>query len=197
MRLIEAFLKDIDAQWSPGPEKFSLRIIGSAALFLQTDYERGTKDSDVWETEAMTGEIKAALTKIAGKGSVLHQKHRIYLDIVINGLPFLPQGPHFHKLDRINKSLNHIQIEALDIVDVVVSKIARFKADDVADISSMIKQRVVPHGEFVKRFQSALDVSSLGAKADKFTSYIKNFHAVERDFFGVAETEIDSPEWAG
>lgn len=45
MKLIREFLSEIDAHWKPiGAVPIRLRIIGSAALMLQTDYQRGTKD---------------------------------------------------------------------------------------------------------------------------------------------------------
>ncbi|MEZ4268762.1 MAG: hypothetical protein R3F39_20595 [Myxococcota bacterium] len=45
------FFREIDAikALSRFP-RFKLRIVGSTALFLQTDYRRGTKDSDAVET---------------------------------------------------------------------------------------------------------------------------------------------------
>ena len=51
MPLINDFFIDIDRHWGASTEgKIPLRIIGSSALMLQTNYERGTKDSDVLET---------------------------------------------------------------------------------------------------------------------------------------------------
>ncbi len=51
MKVVEEFFRELDHEWEPGQEgKITLLIIGSGALFLQTDYERGTKDSDVLET---------------------------------------------------------------------------------------------------------------------------------------------------
>jgi hypothetical protein len=195
--LIESFLKDIDERAKPVSGVIRLHVIGSAALLLQTDHERGTKDSDVWETTDMTTEIKASLSAIAGKGSPIHHKHRMWLDFVPNGLPFLPQKPRFHSIHRLNRSLTRLHIEALDIVDTVVSKLARFNASDVEDISAMVKRGLAPHGEFVRRFRAALDAASMGAQADEFSRYVTNFHAIERDHYRVRETEIDVPDWAG
>ena len=57
MKLIEQFLHDLDREWKPDQEgKIPLSIIGSGALFLQTDYDRGTKDSDILETPAISPE---------------------------------------------------------------------------------------------------------------------------------------------
>lgn len=78
MPLVEDFFKDIDARWVwPQPEKIRLRIIGSAALMLQTDYERGTKDSDVLETAELVAETKDRLLQLAGIDTDLHARHRL------------------------------------------------------------------------------------------------------------------------
>ena len=52
MKNVEAFFLELDGQWRvSGKGKIRLPIIGSSSLFLQTNYARGTKDSDVLETE--------------------------------------------------------------------------------------------------------------------------------------------------
>jgi len=67
MALIEEFLTEIDRLWKPeAPGKIPLRIIGSAALMLQDDYERGTKDGDVLETKDITPAVKDQLLALAG-----------------------------------------------------------------------------------------------------------------------------------
>ena len=70
MRAHERFFREIDEKWrGPATDKIPLRVIGSAALMLQTDYARGTNDGDVLETASITGEIKKALKVKAAKFS--------------------------------------------------------------------------------------------------------------------------------
>ena len=196
MSVIEALFLDVDEAWTwPVSAKIPLRIIGSAALMLQADYERGTKDSDVLETSALTAEASQRLEKIAGRGSALHTKHRLYVDIVPNGLPFLPQAPKCHDLADLNTRLTHFDIEALDIVDVVVSKLKRFDANDVSDIEAMVQRALVSHDALILRFQAAVDWFAGDARAGDLPKYVSKLHAVERDIFGVPETEIDLPSW--
>ncbi len=103
MRALEEFFQDLDGHWrGPIDARIRLRLIGSAALMLQTDYRRGTKDSDVLETTNLTDEIKTRLLAIAGKNSPLFERHRLYLEIVAPGLPFLPHGPAWHTLAALN-----------------------------------------------------------------------------------------------
>lgn len=197
MSFIDEFFKDIDACW-PLPtkgEKIHLRIIGSTALMLQTDYRRGTKDSDVLETTELTGDTKDHLLALAGSGTPLYVRHRLYIEIVQQALPFLPQIARYHSLTELNASLRHFEIEVLDIVDVVVSKLKRYNTNDVSDIEAMVDMGLVPHEQLVSRFRAAVDIYSYDARAEDLPKYVENLHRVERDSLGVSETEIELPDW--
>lgn len=191
-----SFFQDIDRRWeSDREEKLRLRVIGSAALMLQTDYVRGTKDSDILETTELAAADKNRLLELAGVGSRVAQRHRMYLEIVSSGLPFLPQSPHWHPLPELNPLLKHLTIEVLDVVDVVVSKLKRFSASDADDVRAMTEKGLVEHRRLIERFQSAVDVYGGDARADDLPKYVKNLHRVERDHLGVPETEIELPAW--
>jgi len=191
-----SFFQDIDRRWeSAREEKLRLRVIGSAALMLQTDYVRGTKDSDILETTELAAADKNRLLELAGVGSRVAQRHRMYLEIVSSGLPFLPQSPHWHPLPELNPLLKHLTIEVLDVVDVVVSKLKRFSASDADDVRAMTESGLVEHRRLIERFRSAVDVYGGDARADDLPKYVKNLHRVERDHLGVPETEIELPAW--
>ena len=193
---IEGFFKAIDNHWvQPAPGKIRLGVIGSAALLLQTDYDRGTKDSDILEALDLTSGIKRGLLELAGQGSDIHKRHRLYLDFVPSGLPFLPQAPVFHFLHALNATLRHFQVEALDVVDVIVSKLKRFNANDVGDIQAMVKRDLVGHEALISRFKSAVDAFSIDARAEELPLQVRNLHTVERDMLGVAESKIELPDW--
>src|SRR5262245_11345863 len=99
MAIIEDFLRDLDSRWDGRPSpKLRLQIIGSAALMMQAKYVRGTKDSDVLETAELSGPIQKKLRDLAGPGTELHARHRLYVDIVGMAVPFLPQIPSWHPL---------------------------------------------------------------------------------------------------
>lgn len=113
---VEAFLIAIDKGWAqPSSTKITLCVIGSTSLLLQTDYVRGTKDSDVLETIDMAPEVKQALLALAGEDSLLAARHRMYLDIVARAIPFLPLAPTWHPMKELSSKLAHFQLEALDI----------------------------------------------------------------------------------
>ncbi|MBI5242785.1 MAG: hypothetical protein HY922_03750 [Elusimicrobia bacterium] len=172
-----------------------MRVIGSGALFLQTDYDRATKDGDVLETLQLTAEIKEKLTALAGKRTPLHKRTGLYLDIVLPGLPFLPHGPRFHLLKTLNDDLRHFSIEALDVTDVAVSKLKRFNQSDADDVRAMIDKDFVKHGILIERFKAAVDGFSMDSRAGDFPHFIENLHRVERDMLRVPESDIDLPDW--
>jgi hypothetical protein len=196
MPLIHDFFRDVDRLWKRSTkERVSLRIIGSSALMLQTGYERGTKDSDVLETAGLTQDIKAQLLAVAGQGTALCQKHRLYVDIVPGGIPFLPQRALYHELHELNAGLSHLELSVLDVVDVVVAKLKRFHGDDRSDIEAMVKLDLVPHARLLQRFKEAVDYFLGDAREVDLPRYRRNLNTVERDYLAVEETEIEFPEW--
>ena len=194
MSAFEEFFRELDGRWPP-TGRISLRIIGCSALTLQADYDRGTKDSDVLETAELTSETKNRLLGLAGRGTDLHDRHRLYIDIVSEGIPFLPQGPNWHPLTELNASLRHFDLLALDIVDVVVSKLKRFSANDLSDIAAMVDRGLVPHDMLISRFRAAIALFEMDARANLLSGYVKNLHQVERDLMDLCETEIELPRW--
>lgn len=196
MKPLELFLRDIDAAWKPlRPDRQPLYLIGSGALLLQTDYHRATKDSDILEAVDLDDATKRGLVALAGKNTALHTRHRTYVEIVRQGLPFLPQRPLWHASADFDAGLQHFSILMLDVVDVTVSKLARFHSDDRADIQAMIARGQVSHAALIGRFEAAKDVRQDTAYADDLPKYVDNLHRVERDYLGVEETEIELPGW--
>ena len=193
---IELFLLNIDAEWPAGGPKILFRVIGSTALMLQTAYSRGTKDSDVLGVDPVIGQVGDALLALAGKDTDLHRKRRVYLDVVGSGVPLLPRPPKWNRIETLNANLRSFEIVALDITDVVVSKLKRLHDNDKADIKAMIDRDLVGHAHLVDRFISAADVFSMDARAQHLTRYAQNLNWVERECLGVAETEYQLPPWA-
>ena len=196
MKQLRHFLRELDDAWKPlGSSRQTLPLIGSGALMLRTDYERGTKDGDVFQTSDITDSVKSRLLVLGGRGTPLHTRHRLYIDVVDNGLPFLPQVPVWHALSELNATLTHFDVLVLDVVDVVVSKLKRFHANDRADISAMIERGLVTHDRLVERFEAAVDIWKDDARAEDLPQYVANLQTLERDEFFVPESEIDLPSW--
>lgn len=193
MAAFEAFFRDLDDAWGSRP--LTLHLIGAAALMLQTDYRRGTKDSDVLETRSLAKADKERLLELGGQGTSLSAQHRLYIDVVGNGIPFLPHGPRFVVCDALNRNLSNLRVEVLEVVDVVVSKLKRFHANDQSDIAAMIELDMVPHHRLIERFRSAVEAFSMDARAAELPMYVARLHRLERDSYGVALSDIDLPDW--
>jgi Nucleotidyltransferase of unknown function (DUF6036) len=198
MSAIEEFLRDVDRSWRVPTEstKIRLDIIGASALRLQTELTRGTKDSDVLQTNQLTDEIQAALIELAGVDTALHGKHRLYIEVVSQGVPFLAHAPKWHELAELSASLMHFDVRVLDIVDVVVSKLKPFRASDRQDIDEMIEAGRVPHDQLIERFEAAFDRFIYDARVSDLPAYVANLNAVEEDSYGVAPTPLETPDWA-
>ena len=193
---IDDFLRDLDRGWDGAPgERLTLHVIGSTALMLQVDYERGTKDSDILTTDRVDANVRQRLLALAGPGTLLHTRHRLYLDVVANGVPFLPHVSRWHPQRELDAGLRNLEILALDVVDVVVSKLKPFRPQDRDDIAAMVDRGLVPHAALLARFRAAADRFMYDARANDLVHYVANLHRVERDLLGVAESEIELPSW--
>jgi len=193
MKLVERFLLELARGWTHASRP-TLRILGSTALILQTDYIRGTKNSDVLRTAELDEATSEKLLSLGGSKSPLAARWNHYLDIVPNGLPLLPHAPKWHPL-VLSDAPATLSFEVLDVVDVVVSKLKRFGENDRGDIDAMIERGLVSHASLVERFESAIDDFSHDARAEHLPRYIRNFNEVERDSLGVDESVIELPDW--
>lgn len=192
MGRLEDFFVELDAKWPEQPQApIELLVIGCGALMLQTRYERGTNDGDVLETLELTPEIKTKLVSLAGKQSTIHKRTSVYIDIVGNGIPFLPLHPLWREVPTLDRTFVSFRVKALDVVDVVVSKLKRLSANDLDDIEAMVNRGSVPHDRLLERFRSAFDLWSADARASSLPQYVRNLNQVERDILAASETPFD------
>jgi len=198
MTPIEDFLFGLDRLWSRDVEtpdkRIPLWVIGSCALMLQVAYLRGTKDGDVLKSLAIDEAVKTRLLLLGGPGTALARDCGIYMDVVPSGLPFLPHPPLFHPVERLNMTMRNFQVEALDIVDVVVSKLKRFNANDRKDIEAMANLGHLDPEVLIQRFRSAADGCLGSAQADDLALCAERLNAVERDWLYTDETTFDFEE---
>jgi len=195
VKVIEEFFRELDHEWKSGQEgKITLLVIGSGALFLQTDYERGTKDSDVLETPEISPDVSKRLRALAGRGSPLFKKYRVFLDIVRAPIPFLPQTPIFHPVPGF-KNFKNFEVKVLDVVDVAVSKLKPFRPQDKKDIEFLANKKLLPYDRLLERFHLVLDYYSMDARAGDFPKFLENLNTVERDMLFVPESKIELPDY--
>ena len=168
---------------------------GLLTFFFHPAVGRMERLVNVFDAFGLAVETKEHLLRIAGVGTELATRRLMYVDIVRNGVPFLPHVPRWHAIDELNRKLTRLEVFVLDVVDVVVSKLKPFRPNDRSDIDAMIALDLVPHDLLVERFRSAADDWAGGATADRLPLYVKNLNEVERDMLGEDETEIELPSW--
>jgi len=191
---IRQFLAAIDAKWKAvGGEPITLQVIGSAALMLQCDYDRGTKDGDILESKEIPPAVKTQLLALADKGTDLSKDFRMHIDIVRSAILFVPQRLIFHPVPDLR--LKNFSVEALDVVDVAVSKLNRFNQSDKNDIRAMADRGLVDHKKLIARFEAAIDMFSTDARSEEFPHYIKNLRFVEKEILDVPSADIELPLW--
>ena len=155
---------------------------------LQADYERGTKDSDILETDELSAEVRERLIALGGEGTALHTRNKLYIEFVASGFPLLPQEPVWLDIPDLNRELAHFRVEVLQVVDVVVSKLKRFHSADVQDIEAMVDLDLVTHEALLGRFRAAVDCFLMDSRAEELPKCVKNLNRVERDMLGVEES---------
>ncbi len=190
MSTIEDLLRAIDAVWTPriNEQRILLRVLGQTALYLQTGYERGTKDGDILETHQVSGDVRERLEALAGSGTKVAKKHGIYLDIVGASIPLLPRDPLWHSYPM---GLSHFDVVMLDVADVLVSKLIRYISTDRDDIRAMVDGDFVEHATLHPRFKDVIERYQFDARADRLPGMIDRFNEIERDLFLVEESEFE------
>lgn len=125
----------------------------------------------------------------------LAKKHNFYLDIVGQGVPFLPHPILFHPLEKLNERLDNFRIEVLDITDVVVSKLKPFRAQDVDDIRQMVLLNLLDAKKLIRRFMAAKEYWLMDARSEDLPQCLENLNTVLRDFLEAREISIEWPSW--
>lgn len=187
------FFMELDAIWAKeGTPRLLLKVIGAGALELIADFRRGTKDSDVIQTEEI-GTHSKRLLEIAGPGSDLAIRHGTHLELVAPGMPFLPQGPRY-EIPKGLENLESLEVRALHPVDVAVSKLKPYRAQDAADIAMLAQSGLLIHADFLTRFKSAIELAALGARREELPRILERFNLVEQDHLGVNPTPVELPD---
>lgn len=145
-------------------------------------------------TDQITVEIESALLGLAGKGTAVHRRHRMYLEFLGAAFPFLPLEPLWHGV-VFGMAHRHFRLEVLDVVDVVIAKLARFHKTDRDDIAAMAERELIEPGRFAERFQSAVEQWSHDARADDLPRIVRNFHQVQSDDLFVWPSRVELPAW--
>ena len=130
-----SFFREIDASLT---EQTALEILGGFVVTQVYGAARSTADVDVVSINPK--KLSQTLLKIAGEGSYLHKKHRVYLDSV--GIAPLPENYEERLGELAAGAFKNLRLLALDPYDVALAKIERNIQRDRDDIRFLA--RAVP-----------------------------------------------------
>jgi hypothetical protein len=144
-----SFLADIDAV---SPSAIEMHCIGGFAVTLHYNLSRPTGDIDVWHV-IPRGAAKW-LTSIGGKGSDLHKKHAVHLQIAaVATLPEL-------YADRLSQvfvgEFENLRIMIVDPYDLALSKLERNSEVDIEDVKHLARVAKFDPRVLAERYRTEL-----------------------------------------
>ena len=129
-----SFLTELDACVD---EELELHCLGGFAMTFLYGLERPTADVDILPIAASAAE---RLISIAGQGSTLHRKHKVYIQIV--GVAPVPINYEGRLTEMFPGSFRRMRLRGLDPYDLALSKLERNTQRDRDDVKHLA--RTVP-----------------------------------------------------
>jgi hypothetical protein len=126
-----SFLADVDASLS---EDVHLHCCGGFVVTQVYGVARTTADVDFL---GVVPNMRENLTKIAGKGSALHRRHKVYLDAVTVATP--PENYQERLQPIFPGAWTHLRLYALEAHDLALSKLERNLDRDRDDVQQLAR----------------------------------------------------------
>lgn len=143
-----SFLRDLDDQVVHLTE---LHCLGGFVILEMYDFARVTADLDVIEVR---GGTPAALAALGGKGSNLHQRHKVFLDIVT--VASIPENYETRLIDLVPEQFKRLRLRAFEPHDLVLAKLARNIDRDREDVRLLAKHPGLDPALLVQRYRDEL-----------------------------------------
>ena len=140
-----AFLTELDARLTDQTE---LRCLGGFVVAALYGLERPTADIDILP---VLRDDRTVLV-LAGKGSALHQKYRVYIDPVTIVTP--PYEYDTRLVDMFPNQFVKLSLRALDPYDLALSKLERNAAHDRDDVTHLARRVPLDPAVLRERYQS-------------------------------------------
>ena len=144
-----SFLAAIDATLD---HDVVLHCIGGFAIAMLYDLPRPTVDVDC--LSVIPVEETAPLQSLAGEGSVLHQKHGVYLQHV--GMVTVPENYPDRLLPMFPAAFRRLLLFGLEAHDLALSKLERNSARDREDVKFLACAAPLNLSVLESRYQSEL-----------------------------------------
>ncbi|HZI86637.1 MAG TPA: DUF6036 family nucleotidyltransferase [Pyrinomonadaceae bacterium] len=126
----KSFFSEIDASLE---EEVVLHCLGGFVMTMLYGLDRPTADVDVLPVGSNAA--TESLIGLAGEGSPLHKKYKVYLQIV--GVAQVPLNYEDRLTEMFPKTFNHLRLFALDPYDLALSKIERNTQRDRDDVKHL------------------------------------------------------------
>ena len=130
---IEAFLAELDRQIEPSAEpleRLDLFHIGRSALVMHHGSTSSTSDFDVVQ---MDQRLESIAIELFGKGTSNAQRLGMYLELVPQGIPPVPQNFRGH-CTEVAGPWRVLRLWRLDPHDLAVTKLKSFRPQDREDL---------------------------------------------------------------
>lgn len=124
-----SFLRDLDAAL-PGPTE--LRCFGGFVLAEYYGLARATADIDIMESR---GTDLGTVARLAGRGSTLHAKHKVYIDVVT--VADVPDDYEERLLPLDAASFQSLRLMVFERHDLALAKLVRNSDRDRADVEAI------------------------------------------------------------
>lgn len=126
----KSFFTEIDASLE---EEVALHCLGGFVMTILYGLDRPTADVDVLPIGSNAA--TESLIGLAGEGSPLHKKHKVYLQIV--GVAQISLNYEDRLTEMFPNTFNHLRLFALDPYDLALSKIERNTQRDRDDVKHL------------------------------------------------------------
>jgi Nucleotidyltransferase of unknown function (DUF6036) len=145
----QSFFSDIDASLH---EDVELHCLGGFIVTTPYDLARPTADLDVI---AITPQNKIeSLMSLAGQGSDLHHKHKVYLQLV--GVATVPDSYEERLTEIFPGGFKYLRLLALDPYDLALSKLERNTQRDRDDVKHLARTVPFDLDKLQERYQKEL-----------------------------------------
>ncbi len=144
-----SFLTELDGSLD-GPVDF--HCIGGFVVSQHYGFGRETADLDV--LTVIPPEPGARVAELAGKGSALQQKHRVYIDHV--GVANYPEA-YASRLVRAFPIWQNVRLWALEPHDLALTKLERSNDRDIRDVIYLAQAGLIAQDTLISRFEAELE----------------------------------------
>jgi hypothetical protein len=129
----KSFLAGIDRQ---ATEKLVFHCLGGFVVTMLYGLDRPTADVDVLAIAPV--DQRQSVLHLAGKTSVLHRKHKVYLEYVT--VAAVPENYEERLTNMFERKFKHLRLLALDPYDLALSKLERNSQRDRDDVKYLAQK---------------------------------------------------------